>query len=319
MLKKILVIETSFPGDAVIATCIAEEIKRLDLETNITYLVRPEVAELLRFAPAIDCVDTFDKYGEDAGRRGIERVGKKLATLQFDLAIVINPSTRNRAVLKHTSIPYIRIFEEPMEQYAHRSERILTVLAQDFPNASLLTMPRLSPPAPKFPLPESFVAIAPGSVWATKCWLAERFRDVAAEYAKRGIASVIIGGKADVHRGAIVASGNPLAVDLTGKTTFAQAASIIARAKLVVANDSAPVHIATAVRTPVVAIFGPTVPAFGFAPSERLGAVVQAGQWCRPCTSHGPDICPIHTHECMKKISVEQVMAATNTFNKLAA
>ncbi|MEK7765252.1 MAG: glycosyltransferase family 9 protein, partial [bacterium] len=77
-------------------------------------------------------------------------------------------------------------------------------------------------------------------------------------------------------------------------------------------NDSGPMHLAALLRVPVVAIFGPTVPAFGYAPWPVGGtrhAVLGLDLPCRPCTPHGGARCPIGTHECMTGISVERVTA----------
>ncbi len=311
--NRVLVVETAFPGDAVIATAVAEEIKRLQPETTITYLVRPEVADLIRCAPAIDEVKSFDKYGSDTGVEGIKRMAGELTEGAYDVAFVLNPSTRNSALIERSHIPNIRFLDDQHLAGRPRSEVFISILSQDYQGFSGKTLPRLAPPMinGKFNLPSEYIVVAPGSVWATKCWGAERFQSVVATFEEQSIPSVIIGAINDHQRGAIVASGNALCVDLTGQTSFVEAASIIACAQVVIANDSAPVHIATAVRTPVVAIFGPTVSEFGFAPPSEWGAVVESEVWCRPCTSHGPEVCPIHTHDCMKRISVDQVLEAT--------
>jgi heptosyltransferase-2 len=86
---------------------------------------------------------------------------------------------------------------------------------------------------------------------------------------------------------------------------------LIARAALLVTNDSAPLHLATAMGTPIVALFGPTVPEFGFGPL-RAGDVSlgMEGLQCRPCSSHGPLQCPLGHHRCMRDLTVEAVIAA---------
>jgi heptosyltransferase-2 len=80
---------------------------------------------------------------------------------------------------------------------------------------------------------------------------------------------------------------------------------------VLVTNDSAPLHLATAVGTPVVAVFGPTVPAFGFGPRGARDRVVEhPALACRPCSAHGPQVCPLGHHRCMQELSVESVAAA---------
>ncbi|HEX9006414.1 MAG TPA: glycosyltransferase family 9 protein, partial [Bacteroidota bacterium] len=88
---------------------------------------------------------------------------------------------------------------------------------------------------------------------------------------------------------------------------------LLRRCRLLVTNDTAPQHLAVAVGTPVVAIFGPTVPRFGFAPIGPLDTVVETpGLVCRPCGIHGGERCPIGTFECMNLITVQHVLAAVD-------
>ncbi len=95
------------------------------------------------------------------------------------------------------------------------------------------------------------------------------------------------------------------------KTSLQELVSIISFSDLLISNDSAPIHIATATRTPSITIYGPTVPELGFAPPPGLGRIIQVqGLWCRPCTSHGSNDCPIHTHQCMTNIDPETVFQA---------
>ena len=85
-------------------------------------------------------------------------------------------------------------------------------------------------------------------------------------------------------------------------------AALIGRARLLVTNDSAPLHLASAMNTPTVAVFGPTVPAFGFGPlAERAAVAEHLSLDCRPCDQHGPQRCPLGHWRCMREISPEQV------------
>jgi heptosyltransferase-2 len=104
------------------------------------------------------------------------------------------------------------------------------------------------------------------------------------------------------------------AISAAGSLSLRQAAALIRRASLLVTNDSAPLHLATAVGTPIVALFGPTVPEFGFGP-RRAGDITLGHDDlpCRPCSKHGPPTCPLGHHRCMRDLSVESVMQAIAT------
>jgi heptosyltransferase-2 len=86
---------------------------------------------------------------------------------------------------------------------------------------------------------------------------------------------------------------------------------LLSRAQALVSNDSLPLHLAQATGTPTVAIFGPTVPAFGFGPTGPHDRVVElTGLACRPCSRHGPMQCPLGHHRCMQDLEAVRVLEA---------
>jgi heptosyltransferase-2 len=104
---------------------------------------------------------------------------------------------------------------------------------------------------------------------------------------------------------------SPNVLNGAGEFSLLESAELIRRCGLIVSNDSAPVHLAGAMRVPIVAIYGATVPRFGFAPRGKQDTVVEReGLACRPCGIHGGERCPIGTFECMLSITPEQVRDA---------
>ena len=99
-------------------------------------------------------------------------------------------------------------------------------------------------------------------------------------------------------------------VDLGGATDLGVVAAILARMSVVVTNDSAPMHLASAVGVPQVAIFCATVPAQGYGPLGVRAAVVEKDLACRPCGRHGGQRCPRGTDDCMELIEVAEVREA---------
>ena len=135
-----------------------------------------------------------------------------------------------------------------------------------------------------------FVAVAPGSIWGTKRW--PGYGELAARLDKP---VVVLGSAADGPLAATVAAAaKGRGHSAAGQLSLRESAALIAQADLLVTNDSAPLHLATGVGTPVVAVFGPTTPAQGFGPLGRSSAVVEEhGLWCRPCSPHGPADLPL--------------------------
>jgi heptosyltransferase-2 len=94
--------------------------------------------------------------------------------------------------------------------------------------------------------------------------------------------------------------------DATGRLTLLGSAELVGRAALLVTNDSAPQHLASAMGTATLTIFGPTVPEFGFgplAPGSRTAG--HQGLECRPCHAHGPQKCPLGHWRCMRELTPE--------------
>ena len=152
-----------------------------------------------------------------------------------------------------------------------------------------------------------FIALAPGSIWGTKRW--PYYAELAAGLDRP---CVVIGGADDRSLAdAIVAATPGRTVSAAGELALRASAALIQRAAVLVTNDSAPLHLATAVGTPIVALFGPTVPDFGFGPRRAGDATLgRDGLVCRPCSKHGPMTCPLGHHRCMGDLAVETVAAA---------
>ncbi|KPK69796.1 hypothetical protein AMJ82_04700, partial [candidate division TA06 bacterium SM23_40] len=101
------------------------------------------------------------------------------------------------------------------------------------------------------------------------------------------------------------------AIVTAGRTTVGELAAVLARCRVLVTNDSGPMHVATGVGTPVVAIFGATTPELGFAPLGERDIIVSRSLECRPCSLHGSERCPVGTFECMEGIEAQEVFEKT--------
>jgi heptosyltransferase-2 len=156
-----------------------------------------------------------------------------------------------------------------------------------------------------------YLAVAPGARHATKAWprrhVAAFLRAARGAEAARAAGVLLVGSEAESAMMAALSeeTGTPWAAP-----PLAALPSLLARAAAVVANDSAPLHVAEAVGTPAVALFGPTVAGFGFAPRDPRSVLLEIDLDCRPCTLHGGDACPLGHHRCMEEIAPERVLAA---------
>ncbi len=159
--------------------------------------------------------------------------------------------------------------------------------------------------------PEPLVGIAPGSVWATKRWTPTGFAAVAAALDAEGARCVLLGSSADAPLvEAIQAASGGRALALAGRTDVATLVAVIDRLSLLIANDSAPMHVACARGIPVVAVFCATTPALGYGPWGAGHTVIGAELACRPCARHGGQRCPRGTEDCMHLVEPAAVLAA---------
>jgi lipopolysaccharide heptosyltransferase II len=151
----------------------------------------------------------------------------------------------------------------------------------------------------------SAVALAPGSVGTSKRWT--YYAEAARLLAQQGLDVWVVGGPAEKALAAeIVAAGGPGVRDLTG-TDLRNGILAVAAAELAISNDSGLMHIAAAIGTPTIGIFGPTSP-YHWAPLNGLAATIQTGTVvpCQPC--HRP-VCTMNDHRCMRDIPASDVVA----------
>jgi heptosyltransferase-2 len=155
----------------------------------------------------------------------------------------------------------------------------------------------------------AWLAVAPGARWATKRWPPDSFA-VAAHgiAAPRGWGVVLLGSREDASvAGAVrrmLEDAAVPALDLTGRLLLIESAAVIQRCSLLLSNDSGLMHVAAALRVPTVALFGSTVPQFGFAPYHAPARVLGVeGLPCRPCTHIGRRACPLGHFRCMRDLA----------------
>ncbi|QDK45106.1 glycosyltransferase family 9 protein [Bdellovibrio sp. ZAP7] len=153
------------------------------------------------------------------------------------------------------------------------------------------------------------ILMFPGSVWATKRWTKEGFIDTGKSLQSQGYQVYVMGGPGEEKLAEEVSEAIPGSLCIAGKTSILESTQIIARARLLVGNDSAASHMAAACETPLISVFGPTVLRFGFRPWSASTYIAQKENLpCRPCGKHGHQKCPIKTHVCMTHLPAEQVV-----------
>jgi heptosyltransferase II len=326
-----LVIQTSFLGDVVLTTPL---LASLAARGAVDVLVTPQAAPLLAGHPAVRTVLVYDKRGRNRGVVGFARQASTLRQNSYDVAYLAQGSHRSGALALAAGIPTRVGFDTsagsrwythrvPYRRTAHHAARLLALAGESpgsNPRPSLsLTLAATAqaaqllstlPGRDKRPL----VALAPGSVWATKRWA--HFPALAAAIAPHA-RLVLIGGPDDRAAAQEIreaAGPHAALIDSIGIASLPVSAALIASSSAIVSNDSLPLHLASAMGTPTVAIFGPTVPAMGFGPLAPRAVIVQHHSLeCRPCHAHGPMRCPLEHFRCMRDLPVAQVLDGLST------
>lgn len=309
---------------------MVQVLKRRFPDSQVDFLAIPETYDVLRGHPDISHVVVYDKHGKHNSLTAFLDLRAGLKKRRYDLLICPHRSLRS-ALLASGTKAEVRIgFDrsalkrsftdiKPWEFGVHEIDRNLSLL-EPLGIVENREEPRLYPDEVSREAAEkllsshgvtgSYAVVAPGTVWETKRYPPDLMREVVKGLLARFQNVVLVGGKKDVTVAARIADVDDRVISAVGELEFMASAEIIRRASLMVANDSAPVHVASAFGTPAVAIFGPTVKDFGFYPYHENSRVVEIeGLSCRPCSIHGGKSCPIGTLECMKKIAPERVVA----------
>jgi len=154
------------------------------------------------------------------------------------------------------------------------------------------------------------VGICPGAAFGpAKVWPAEKFAAVGRALAGRGMSALVFGTRSEVELARRVADGIPGAKQLAGRTTVAELAGCLSLCRLVLANDSGPAHLAAAVGTPVVVVFGSTDPGWTRPVGEHVRVVTSGGLACAPCFGRSCD----RGYECLRGVSEDTVLEAAES------
>ncbi len=336
--RRVVVVQTAFPGDVVLALPLVQALRGLMPDSQVGFVTIPAAAALLRNHPDLSEVLVYDKRGTDRGLSGMRRFAQRLQGRRFDVALVPHRSLRSALVVRLAGIPRRVGFSTSSGRFlfsdlvaydpgAHEVDRNLALLGPLGFDAASVSPPSLYPAVEDVArvdalfrswqadggVPRRIVAVAPGSVWMTKRWPESHFLALVKKIADAGWCVALVGGGEDRPLCGRLAdmAGRSHVVNAAGALDFLQSAELLRRSDLLVSNDSAPAHLAAAMRVPVVVLFGPTVPSFGFAPRGPRDVVIErSGLPCRPCSIHGGTKCPIGTFDCMIGITPEEVFRA---------
>jgi heptosyltransferase-2 len=341
---RVLVLNTAFLGDVALTTPLFALLAGDGW--TVDALVVPASAPLLEGHPHLDRVIVYDKRGEP-GLRKLLSLGRGLRG-RYDAVLVPHRSARSAILAWLTRAP-VRVGYRPPKRpytppftnrrlrpkftlwrflYTHRVEyvlgryearrvcdlaKILGLAVEGEPAGTLTVSDRDSREvAGRLEgVGRPLAVLFPGSAWGGKRYPQKSFALVGRRLTEAHTGIVVCGGPGEADLCAEVSAQIPGALRLTDLTPGGWKA-LVRAADLVVTNDSAPLHVAAALGTPVVAIYGPTTPAFGFRPPEKhpQRLLFHGRLECQPCRLNPPRVCPLGHHRCLSELDPERVVAA---------
>ncbi|MEJ2092284.1 MAG: lipopolysaccharide heptosyltransferase I [Syntrophobacterales bacterium] len=328
---RILLVKLSSLGDVIHTLPTLEALRSLYPEGHITWLVEEAQAPVLAGHPALDEVWAMprprlgnDRFGENL--RDVFRVARRLRKQPFDLVIdlqglfksavwvALTRSSRKLGYDRTRELSYLALTERltPYDPEAHAVWRYFNV-ARSLGAPAAIPRFRLGLPLPAdlshfIPLGTSqpLAVLHPGARWSTKLWPTAHWARLCDWLAReKGCQVVITGSPRDRELvEEIVAQAEMPLLNLTGRTSLAELTAVLRQAHLAVTTDTGPMHLAAALGTPVVALFGPTAP-WRTGPFGEGHEVVRLGLDCSPCFQRA---CP--EPRCLLDLPVAQVQEA---------
>jgi heptosyltransferase-2 len=333
--KKILLLRLSALGDVVLTTPLIRVLRRNFPNATIDFVVKAGFAELVEHNPHLD---TVHRVAPQAGLQGLLRLGRSLRDERYDVVLDLHRNFRSRFLLRACAAPRAGYYRKHVLRRwlfvkfrAATMQHVPPVYARYLHAASFLEVKDDGAGTELFwneaheheawqVLRENgweqnlpLLCLAPGAGYFTKRWPVEYFAEVAQSItARTDLQIAVLGGTQDRELGAFIrAQAGARILDLTGRCSLLASAVVIKRSRLLLANDSGLMHVAEAVRTPVVALFGSTTRELGFFPYRAASHVLEhTNLSCRPCSHLGHRACPRGHFRCMKEITPPQALAA---------
>lgn len=327
-MKKILIIQTAFIGDVILATSFIEQANLEHPDSEIHFLLRKGNESLLRNNPHLKKVWIWDKKKNKT--KNLWKLIFQIRKESFDTVYNIQRFLSSGLVTALSGAKErIGFDKNPMsfaftrsikhEIPAMREERALHEVERNselLKNGLKVIRPKLYFDYQN--VPESrYLVFAPSSVWFTKQWPLHKWIELTKQVIdKTDYAIRIIGAPTDKAycQQILDEIPSPRISNLCGQLSLLDSAELMSKAARVFANDSAPLHLASAVNAPTTAIFCSTIKEFGYGPLSDDAQIIDAGEMdCRPCGLHGKKQCPLGHFNCGEQILVDKVFETLKT------
>lgn len=336
---KILIIQTAFLGDVILALPMVQTLKAHLPDTKIDFLCIPNTAGVLANHPDINHVIPYDKKGADKIDKFIE-ILSELREEEYDVVFCPHRYSRS-ALLTYYSEAKVRIgFEinslsflltnkvkyirERHEIYRNL-DLVKALPGLEYDESKVSLKPRLYPGKEDIDTVDhllgikrsNLITLAPCSRWFTKQLTKDKSIEIVHKLLFEGYNIALIGGNEDtVYCNELENEfKDDSLINLAGKLSPLQSYEVIKRSKALITVDSAAQHLGAASDTPVLLIYGSTDISFGFYPLTSKYKIIENNTLdCRPCTDHGRDSCPKKHFKCIIDLSAEEIAEHVKQF-----
>jgi heptosyltransferase II len=321
--QSFLIIQTAFIGDVILATALIEKLRKSYPNSSIDFLLRKGNEQLLSGNPNVREVIIWDK--KKGKIKNLLKLTGYVRSKKYDCVInahrfassgLITAFSKSKLKIGFDKNPWSFLFthriKHDLESNLHETDRNQKLI--EFITDKNRELPKLYPSLQDFEKVGVFqmrryVCIAPTSVWFTKQFPARQWIEFMNAIQDKIDKVYLLGAPGDraICEDIRTQSKNKNVVDLSGQLSFLESAALMQGAIMNFVNDSAPMHIASAMNAPVTAIFCSTVPSFGFGPLSENSNIVQTNEKlaCRPCGLHGYKKCPQGHFKCATTIATE--------------
>ncbi len=323
ILNKILIIQTAFIGDAILATALVEKLKIFYPNTKIDVLVRNGNESIFNTNPNVNNVIVWDKSKNKY--KSLINTIFYVRKQKYDIVINAQRFFSTGLITTMSNAPIKSGFKKnPLsfflqnkaehkingEHEIDRNQNLIAFITDGKAFKPRIYISDSANYAVRKYKNQKYFCIAPASVWFTKQFPESKWVEFINSL-NNDIIVYLVGSKTDSELcERIIEKSNENVINLCGKLSLIESAALMKDAVINFVNDSSPLHICSAVDAPVVAVFCSTVPRFGFGPIGKNGTVVEVAEplACRPCGLHGKTKCPEKHFNCAHNISVSQLL-----------
>jgi len=328
--KKILVIQTAFPGDAILTLPMIQKLKEKEKDAVIDVLCIPGTKEIFANSPYVNNSIVYDKRGEHKSiiklfslaarlrKRGYLKIYSPHRSLRTSILVFLSRVKETYGFdIAAFSFLYKHLIK--YETGIHEVARNLSLISHDISGAGWKVFPVIETPdhvkeKAKIFLNKiagkKYAAVAPGSVWATKVYPKKYFIEIIADLVDNAFEVILLGGKDDSGLCSEIESNFINSVhSAAGEFSIIESIELLRSCDILVSNDSAPTHMGMCADIPILTIYCSTTPNFGFYPYNGKSRWISKDDLdCKPCGIHGHRECPVGTFDCAYQLTPGEIL-----------